>query len=315
MTPAAHAAVVRIAALLALLPSTWPAGAASYAMPERNESLIGNTSQVLTVESDTLVDLARRHGLGYEELVLANPSVDRWLPGEGAAVMLPTRYILPSGPREGIVVNIAEMRLYYYAPAGKKAAARVVTFPVGVGREDWKTPQTFTHISQKLLDPAWYPPREIRREHAARGHKLPGVVPPGPNNPLGRHVLKLAIGGGYFIHGTSQLYGIGMPVTHGCVRLYPEDSESLFSQVPVGTKVRIINQPYKTAWRKGVLYVEAHPNVGDDDPPDFAGLEAELKRAVRRRAGYGIDWQWVQNVALFPRGVPLPVPTTGSTRG
>lgn len=284
------------------------AAAAELPWPAPGETLLGGIGQVTAAEPDTLVGIARRHGLGYEELILANPAVDRWLPGAGTAVVLPTRYILPAGPREGIVVNIPERRLYYYAPAGKKSPARIHTFAVGVGRDDWKTPEVATRISTKLTDPAWYPPRSIRKEHAARGTPLPAVVPPGPSNPLGRHVLKLAIEGGYFIHGTSQMYGIGMPVTHGCVRLYPEHVEDLFRRVPVGTPVRIVKQPYKTAWHRGVLYVEAHPDVAEDDPPDFAGLEAALRQALRGRPRYPVDWPAVQGIALHPRGIPLPVP-------
>lgn len=292
------------------------ARAASYLLPAPGESIIGDLQQVAASETDTLVEISRRHGLGYEELVLANPGVDRWLPGAGTSVLLPTRYILPRAPRVGIVVNIAEMRLYYFAPAKGKTPAQVVTYPVGVGRDDWKTPETATSISAKLTDPAWYPPRAIRKEHAARGDHLPAIVPAGPNNPLGRHVLKLAIGGGYYIHGTSQMYGIGMPVTHGCLRLYPEDVEELFKQVPVGTPVRIVNQPYKSAWRGGVLYIEAHPDVAHDDPPDFKGLDTYLRAALRRRQSYPVDWPGVQGVALHPRGVPMPVPIIiDATRG
>ena len=305
-----------LAALLAAGIFSKPSHAASYPLPPPGESIIGELQQVAASETDTLVEMSRRHGLGYEELVLANPGVDRWLPGAGTTVLLPTRYILPQAPREGIVVNIAEMRLYYFAPAQGKTPARIVTFPVGVGRDDWKTPETATRVSAKLTDPAWFPPLTIRREHAARGDRLPAMVPAGPNNPLGRHVLKLAIGGGYYIHGTSRMYGIGMPVTHGCVRLYPEDVEQLFKQVPVGTPVRIVNQPYKSAWRARVLYIEAHPDVAVDDPPDFAGLESYLRAVLRRRQSYPVDWPGVQGVALHPRGVPMPVPiVTEATRG
>lgn len=296
-----------LAALLAAGIFSKPSHAASYPLPPPGESIIGELQQVAASETDTLVEMSRRHGLGYEELVLANPGVDRWLPGAGTTVLLPTRYILPQAPREGIVVNIAEMRLYYFAPAQGKTPARIVTFPVGVGRDDWKTPETATRVSAKLTDPAWFPPLTIRREHAARGDRLPAMVPAGPNNPLGRHVLKLAIGGGYYIHGTSRMYGIGMPVTHGCLRLYPEDIEVLFKLVPEHTPVRIVNQPYKTAWQAGVLYVEAHPAARDDKAPDFKGLERKLKQATRKRQSYAIDWQWVESLALHPRGVPLPV--------
>ena len=297
--------------LLGLALSAPGVHAKSFPLPAPGESLVGEIGQVEAHEEDTLVEIARRFGIGYEELTLANPAVDRWLPGEGTSVLLPTKFILPQAPREGIVVNIAEMRLYYFPKPERGKPAMVHTYAVGVGRDDWNTPQIVTRVSSKLKNPAWYPPRAIRREHAARGDRLRGKVPPGPKNPLGPYVLKLGIPGGYFIHGTPAQFGIGMPVTHGCLRLYPEDMEALFKMVPVDTPVRIVNQPYKTAWQSGVLYVEAHPPSGDEDIPDFKGLAKKLKSATRRHPKYAIDWVWVEGLALHPRGVPLPVGRAG----
>jgi L,D-transpeptidase ErfK/SrfK len=289
--------------------------AATYPLPPPDEDLIGELAHVFSAEEDTLVDIARRHRLGYEELALANPAVDRWLPGEGTAVLLPTRYILPAGPREGIVVNIAELRLYYYPKPVRGVPAVVETYAVSAGREDWKTPRGRMRIAQKLEKPAWYPPRSIREEHKADGRLLPAVVPPGPDNPLGPLAMKLSIPGGYFIHGTSKPFGIGMTVTHGCLRLYPEDMEALFKRVPVNTPVRVVDQPYKTGWKNGVLYVEAHPAA--DGTPANTGLTAirePLALAVHGKPDYTIDWNWVESLALQPRGVPLPVPRQAEIR-
>lgn len=298
---------------------TGAAGAASYPLPPPNESLIGELGHAVTAEADTLVDVARRHRLGYEELVLANPSVDRWLPGEGTPVVLPTRFILPDAPREGIVVNLAEFRLYYFPKPAKPGAARVVeTFAVSAGRDDWQTPEAVrTRVSRRLQNPAWYPPRSIRDEHAAEGRKLPAVVPPGPDNPLGPLALKLAIPGGYFIHGTSKPFGIGMKVTHGCLRLYPEDMARLFRIVPEGTPVRVVNQPYKFAWQGGLLYLEAHPQVAEGAPAvsQLYLLQDELGRALKARPDYEVDWSWAEGLALQPRGVPLPLPPERRGRG
>lgn len=295
------------------------AAAASYPLPPPNESLIGKLGHAVTAEADTLVDVARRHRLGYEELVLANPSVDRWLPGEGTPVVLPTRFILPDAPREGIVVNLAEFRLYYYPKSVKPGAARVVeTFAVSAGRDDWQTPEaTRTRVSRRLQNPAWYPPRTIRDEHAAEGRQLPAVVPPGPDNPLGPLALKLAIPGGYFIHGTSKPFGIGMKVTHGCLRLYPEDMAQLFRIVPEGTPVRVVNQPYKFAWQGGLLYLEAHPQVVEGAPAvsQLYLLQEQLGRALKARPDYAVDWTWAESLALQPRGVPLPLPPERRWRG
>jgi L,D-transpeptidase ErfK/SrfK len=295
---------------LAIWNGTGAAGAATYPLPPPGESLVGELGSYVTVEEDTLVDVARRTRLGYEELTLANPAVDRWLPGEGTSVVLPTRYILPRGPREGIVVNIAEYRLYWFPPARRGEPRVVETYAISAGRAEWQTPNGIaTYISRKLENPAWYPPLSIRKEHAAEGHKLPAIVPPGPDNPLGPLALKLGIPGGYFIHGTSKPFGIGMSVTHGCLRLYPEDIEALFKAVPEGTRVRIVDEPYKTAWKDGVLYVEAHPAPDDNGIPrvDRAGLEGAIQRALRKNPAYAVDPAWLESLALRPRGIPLPV--------
>jgi L,D-transpeptidase ErfK/SrfK len=295
------------------------AQAATYPLPPPGQSIVGELDHDVTAEEDTLVDVARRNRLGYDELVLANPSVDRWLPGAGTQVLLPTRFILPRGPREGIVVNLAEFRLYYYPKPAKPGAARVVeTFAVSAGRDEWQTPQAAqTRVSRRLQNPAWYPPRTIREEHAAEGRKLPAVVPPGPDNPLGPLALKLAIPGGYFIHGTSKPFGIGMKVTHGCLRLYPEDMERLFKLVPEGTPVRVVNDPYKFSWQGGVLYVEAHPQAAEGAPavsPLYL-FQERLNAELKSRPGYEIDWTWAEGLALQPRGVPMPLLRTRQTAG
>ena len=299
------------AAALAATMLADPARAATYPLPPPDEDVIGELGDDVTHEEDTLVDLARRHRLGYEELTQANPTVDRWLPGEGTPVLLPTRYVLPDAPREGIVVNLAEFRLYYYPKAPKRGGKRVVeTYAVSAGRDDWKTPEAIrTRVQQRLENPAWYPPKSIREEPARAGEPLPAVVPPGPDNPLGPLALKLAIPGGYFIHGTSKPFGIGMSVTHGCLRLYPEDMRGLFDRVPVGTPVRVVNQPYKTGWSAGVLYFEAHaPGEPGEPRPDDSDLVKEaLQRAAARRKGYVLDWDAAMAATADPRGVPMAV--------
>lgn len=234
--------------------------AASYPLPPKDVDLIGDMQSTVAQHEDTLLDIARRFNIGQNEILHANPKIDRWLPGEGTKVLLPTRYILPDAPRTGIVLNIAEMRLYYYPPG--KAPATVITHPVSIGRMDWSTPLGTTHVVTKTKDPVWRPPESIKQEHAAAGEILPDVVPAGPDNPLGRYAMRLAIPG-YLIHSTNKPFGIGMQVTHGCVRMYPEDIERLFPQVKVGTPVHIVNQPIKLGWFMDTLYIEVHPPLED----------------------------------------------------
>lgn len=296
----------------------WPARADTWPLPPPKESIVGELEYTTAEEDDTLVDISRNHRLGYESLAMANPSVDRWLPGEGTQVLLPRRYILPRAPREGIVVNIAEFRMYYYPRPDRKHPQRVVeTYAISAGREDWPTPNVETFVRQKLKNPAWYPPLTIRREHRKDGHKLSSVVPPGPDNPLGPLAMKLGIPGGYFIHGSAKLFGIGMSVTHGCLRMYPDDMAWLFKTVPVGTKVRVINQPYKAAWKDGVLYFEAHPPIDDDGVPqaDLKAMKERLRLALMRHPGHGYDPEWLESLARDPRGVPVPVPARADTQG
>jgi len=214
--------------------------------------------------NETLLDVARRYLLGQTEIVRLNPDLDRWLIKKGEIVRLPNLRILPDTPRKGITLNLPEFRMYVYPP---DQPGIVMSFAHGVGRQDWKTPLGQTKVVRKVKDPSWYPPESIRREHAAMGDPLPAVVPPGPNNPLGAYALHLALPGEYRIHGTDidKIYGIGMQITHGCVRMYPEDIEKLYYVTPVGTPVHIVKQPIKVGWLDNKLYVEAHPDLEGED--------------------------------------------------
>ena len=218
---------------------------------------------VFSQEEDTFSDLAREYGLGYDELVAANPGVDPWLPGAGTAIVLPTQYVIPEGPRSGIVLNIASKRLFYFPEAVADQPLVVMTYPIGIGRVGWETPLGETSVVSKARDPVWYVPTSVRKEHAEAGDPLPAVVPAGPDNPLGAHVLKLGLPG-YLIHGTNQPYGVGMRVSHGCVRLYPENIELLYSLVGIGVDVRIISEPFLVGRLDGDLYFESHTPLEDD---------------------------------------------------
>ena len=268
-----------------------------------DSDVVGKSQIILAEYEDTFIKLARQYNLGYEELVQANPSVDPWLPGEGTEIVLPTHFVLPKVPRQGIVINLPELRLYYY-PDGD--SGRVITHPISIGRMEWGTPLGRSEIVSKTLNPTWYPPESIRQEHAADNRPLPKVVPPGPDNPLGKHALRLSLPG-YLIHGTNKPSGLGMRVTHGCIRMFPEDIEALFENVPVGTPVRIVNQPYKIGWTNDGFYLEAHPPL-DQESVNDSWTMTELTRAfvVATEEGQGKSFSWdlAEVVALRSLGVP-----------
>jgi L,D-transpeptidase ErfK/SrfK len=260
--------------------------ATTYNLPKiRGDHVVASsTGDTVTITADqdqTLLDVAKHFNLGQTEIVTLNPTLDRWLIKKGTVVRLPNRRILPDSPHEGITLNIAEYRMYYY-PADQPGIVK--SYAHGIGRQDWQTPLGRTTVIKKVKDPAWHPPESIRREHAANGDPLPAIVPPGPNNPLGAYALYLNLPGDYRIHGTDvdKIYGIGMQITHGCVRMYPEDIQSLYNSVPVGTSVYIVKQPIKVGWLNNILYIEAHPDLeGEEKTQDqrYAGALALIQKA------------------------------------
>ena len=281
------------------------APAATYVLPPSDVDLIGAITMVEAHHHETLLDIARAHDLGFEDIVRANPNLDPWIPGEGSQVTLPTRYILPRAPRQGVVLNLPELRMYYYPKPLKGEAPVVVTYPISIGRMDWQTPIGETRVVKKVTNPAWYPPESIRKEHAEDGRPLPKVVPAGPDNPLGGFAIRLAIPG-YLIHSTNKPAGVGMRVTHGCIRMYPEDIEILFSEIPVGEKVLIINQPYKVGWSLDGLYMEAHMPLEEDAETlgkDMTSVTEMLVAATSKRNG-PVDWDRVRMIFEQADGLP-----------
>lgn len=292
----------------------WPARAASYPLPAPGNDLVGRVKVIKARHKDTLSDLARRYGLGYDEIRRANPDVDPWLPGAGTRVVIPTRFILPH-PWKGIVLNVAEMRLFYYPKVKPGESGRVITFPVSIGRGNWETPLVTTRVTAKITDPSWHPPKSIRAEHAREGDPLPAVVPAGPDNPLGQFALRLGLPA-YLIHGTNKPYGIGMRVTHGCIRLYPEDIRALFKEVPVNTPVRIINRPVEVGWEGASIYLEAYPGLGPALKPGQAMARVRRRLAARAarvpgRSAAEVDWKRVREALRRPRGLPVKVSADG----
>jgi len=287
-----------------------PAAATTYELGEGQPLVFGTIEHYTAKYEDTLTDIARRYSLGYEEIVRANPGVDPWLPGEGRDIVIPGRRILPNVPQEGIVINLPEHRLYYFPKPKKNEPRVVITYPVSIGKMDWHTPLGETKIVGKTKNPTWHPPESVRKEHAARGEPLPRVVGPGPDNPLGAYAMRLGItSGAYLIHGTNNPLAVGMAVTHGCMRMYPEDVEALFPLVPIGTKVRIINEPVKTAFVDGELLVEAHPPVdkeGQTYEPDLELFAQLLDKSLGETVA-AVHWDFARETLQIANGLPTVV--------
>ncbi len=324
---------------LACLPAFFVSvvSAATYELPADGSDVVGAVSTITANFDDTLIDIARRHDIGYQDIVRANPDVNVWVPGEETEVIIPTRYVLPAGPRRGVVLNIAEYRLYFFPEPEGDEPAVVMTYPISIGRMDWETPLGNTKVISKVTNPSWYPPQSVRDEHAAEGRPLARIVPAGPDNPLGKHAMRLGLPG-YLIHGTNRPAGVGMRVTHGCLRMFPEDIRYLFDYVAVDTPVRIINEPVKIGWLGDVLVLEAHPiletspeNTSDeplpedavsDDTPDAVDVVAEevpndgkdpltyateqFIVATAERAGE-LDWSLVEAAISRSDGMPVTV--------
>ena len=275
------------------------------------QQVVGTLQRVTAAYEDTLPGIGRMFDLGYEEMTRANPDVDVWLPGDGADVLLPTQFILPEAPRDGLVLNVAAMRLYYFAPEDEDGQRPLFTHPIGIGRVGWATPLGSTRITAKAANPAWYVPESIRKEHAEAGDPLPAVVPPGPDNPLGAHALRLAMPG-YLLHGTNKPAGVGLRVSHGCIRLYPEDIASLYEMVPKGTPVHIVEQPYLAGWYGNRLMFSAHVPLEETGGDWLAALELIDRRVQDAPEGVGpvdIDWRRVARIAREGKGVAYPIET------
>ncbi len=277
---------------------------------EPSQNIVGALATVNARENDTLSDFARHYGLGYNDITLANAGLEPWSLANSQQVLLPLRFILPEAPHDGIVLNLANMRLFYYPKAQPNT---LLTYPAGVGRQGWNTPLGLTQITAKKANPDWIVPESIKREHLEKGDALPSVVHAGPDNPLGHYALALGFSS-ILIHGTNKPYGIGMQVSHGCVQLYPEDIESLFNHVAVGTPVRIVHQPYLTAWDGDMLYLEAHPPL-----EKWAHQEKQLRNELLKKLGKiaaeknaALDWNKVERILQRADGIPTPILTNSA---
>ena len=267
----------------------------------QNLEIIGKTETIKTVYEDTLIDLARAHNLGFTEIVSANKSVNKWLPGEGTTVLLPKAFIVPSNYlKKGMTINLAEYRGFY--TDGKK----LITFPVGIGRMDWKTPLGTSKVDLKLENPSWYPPASVRQEYREEGIYLAPVIPAGPDNPLGKLAMRLDIPGGYFIHGTNKPDGVGMQVSHGCIRLFPEDIKLIFSLTNIGMQVKIIDEPFKIGILGNHIFLEIHETLTPEHTNNsYKTVQSLIETFMtHRRVVATIDWVKVREIFEKKTGVP-----------
>ena len=290
---------------------TFSSTSVSFANTEQisyqKNKMIGSMSHTIAKQKDTLLDIARKNGLGYVEILAANPGIDPWIPGEGTKIILPTAHILPSGPRSGLLLNIIDQRLYYFSETGEK---KIISYPIGTGQDAWDTPQGSTTIVRKIENPTWYVPKSIREEQP----ELPAVVRPGPDNPLGTHALYLGWPS-YLIHGTNIPWGVGRRVSHGCIRMYPESIQQLFPKVEIGTSVSIVSQEFKIAWVNQQLMVEVHPNLSQNIEiekgisPTPAAIP-EIPYRVFKAAGSNakhINWNTLKEAVKSRSGIPISV--------
>ena len=294
-----------VPAVLCLLISIWFVSSA-HAKPY-DKDYVGEMETHRAVFEDTLVHLARHHGLGFVEIRAANPTLDPWIPGRGAKVVLPLQHLLPDAPREGIVINLPEMRLYLFDRDGNPPE----TYSIGIGREGLNTPTGRTKIARKKIGPSWRPTERMREEDP----DLPEFVPAGPENPLGTHAMYLGWPQ-YAIHGTNKPYGIGRRVSSGCIRMYPEGVRDLFPKVAVGMPVSIVDQPVKVGWIGSEMYVEVHPSQDQSFKVEEEGLlrsyeiTADDMRRITKAAGTHadkIDWAAVREAVRDHHGYPVSV--------
>jgi L,D-transpeptidase ErfK/SrfK len=291
----------------------------AYPLPGAQAAVVGSLTMYKLRPGDTLLDVGRWYGLSAKEVSDANNHLDWWSPPPGTEIVLPTEHILPEGPRVGVVLNIPEMRLYYYYPSPTRSRHRtksdaalfslrtasvVYTFPVGLGRFDWKTPVGGWTVVAKTRDPTWVVPNDIYQEHLERDGEAEHVIAGGdPDNPLGRYRLSLSLPE-YALHGTNVPWGVGMNVSHGCIRLYPEDIERLYSKVRIGTPGRFVYQPVKFGWRGDALYVEVH----DDLYAKYPGLWNHALREVKRLGLEDrVDMDKLEKTVELRSGIPTYV--------
>jgi len=296
-----------------------PLATHTFPYDPKTTTVVGELQVTHAHHEDTIADIARRFNLGFDEVARANPGVDPWLPGEGTRIVLPTQFVLPEAPHEGIVINVAALRMFYFPKPVKDEPRAVVTYPIGIGKVGWATPIGTTKVVSKRKDPYWTPPASVRKEHAAEGDPLPARVPPGPDNPLGAYAMNLGWAS-YLIHGTNKPAGVGLRASHGCIRMYPEDIATVFDKIPVGTKVTVVNQPVLYRWHGDSLYVQSFPPHEEDEDDVKAQKREPLNKTTAdkmwqkaKQHGGMIDVALTEQVVNDARGVAVPVSRRGVT--
>jgi L,D-transpeptidase ErfK/SrfK len=268
---------------------------------------VGEIQTYVAKYEDTMVQIARDYNVGFVELRAANPFLDPWIPGEGKKILIPTMHLLPRAPREGIVMNLAEMRMYAFMKPGQPPKS----FPIGIGREGLLTPSGTTSVVRKKDGPVWRPTTRMRKENPA----LPAEVPQGPDNPMGTHALYLGWPE-YAIHGTDKPYSIGRRSSSGCIRMYPENITQVFEMVPIGTPVTVVNQAVKLGWIGNKLYLEAHPTMEQADKmevdgglPGYVFPEEDMGIIVASAGEYARDLNWplIRQIIRERRGYPVEI--------
>ena len=284
--------------------------AAMFSLPVNGDSVVGAVRYKVIHEHETLLDIARQYDLGLNEIIAANPGINPWVPSKNYRVVIPTFFVLPSKPWKGIIVNLPEMRLYYFPPESIFNERRVITMPLSIGKINWQTPVGEFYIKEKIKHPSWTVPQSIVSEYGLERYGNRRLIPPGDeDNPLGHHAILLNEAG-YLIHGTNKPYSIGLRVSHGCIRLYPEDIDVLFDYVERNTSVRIINQPNKVGKRGPTLYVETHAILKEDADKNGSNITPVINAVVRHMPESMVPefvWHQLDNIVSNASGLPAPL--------
>ncbi|MGD8572422.1 MAG: L,D-transpeptidase family protein [Gammaproteobacteria bacterium] len=294
--------------MLVLLAVSRPLPASIFMLPDNGDNVVGHIQYKFVTGEETLLDIARIFDIGYNEIVAANPGVNPWLPKDNHRVVIPTQFVLPPKPWRGIIVNLPEMRLYYFPPASRFSDRRVITMPLSIGKINWQTPTGAFHVTEKIKNPSWTVPESIIAKYGLERYGNRRVIPPGDDsNPLGNFAILLNEPG-YLVHGTNKPFSIGRRVSHGCIRLYPEDIDLLFDYVDRKAPVRIIKEPVKVGRRNNKIYVEAHSVLKEDVTESGFNMTPVVKNILDYIPNHRVPesaWQHLEKIISQASGFPV----------